>query len=232
MGRHPSKESLKWPREIRRYGGYTSTTGKACARLRTRRRACDRPRPVVRPQVDEAAVIGRHQDRCVEARPALGFPPSAREQRGFHARAWDQARPKPDPRPASVIHDRCNRARRTAAAECGAASPERQAAAPRTTPPSGPRTWFDARLSRGAQNLVDEALAATSIADAPHQDLEFVVVAAHGGLRCFCMAGAEKSLEKSNFLSASGTADRPAPRGKPSRINGLAPRGGMPFILP
>jgi hypothetical protein len=68
----------------------------------------------------------------------------------------------------------------TAAAECGPASPERRTTAPRTTPPSGRRTWFDARLPRGAQNLVDEALAAVSIADAPQHNLEFVVVAAHG----------------------------------------------------
>jgi hypothetical protein len=119
----------------------------------------------------------------------------------------------------------------TAAAECGPASPERRTAAPRTTPRSGRRTWFDARLSRGAQNLVDEALAAVSIADALQQDLEFVVVAAHGGLWYCCMAGAEKSLEKSSFLSVSGSADRPAPRGKLSHVNGLAPRGGHPFYL-
>jgi hypothetical protein len=41
-------------------------------------------------------------------------------------------------------------------------------------------------------------------------NLEFVVVAAHGSLWYCCMAGAEKSLEKSSFLSASGAADRRA----------------------
>jgi hypothetical protein len=51
---------------------------------------------------------------------------------------------------------------------------------PRTTPPSGRRTWFDTCLPPDAQNLVDEALVAASIADGPHQDLEFIVVAAHG----------------------------------------------------
>jgi hypothetical protein len=78
---------------------------------------------------------------------------------------------------------------------------------------------------------VDEALAAVSIADAPQQDLEFVVVAAHGGLWYCCMAGVLKSLEKSSFLPSSGTADRPTPRGKPGHVNSLAPRGGIPFIL-
>jgi hypothetical protein len=43
----------------------------------------------------------------------------------------------------------------TAAAERGPAAPERRTTAPRTTPPFGRRTWFDARLPRGAQNLVD-----------------------------------------------------------------------------
>ena len=38
----------------------------------------------------------------------------------------------------------------------------------------------DTRLPPGAQNLVDEVLTVASIADGPHQDLEFVVVAAHG----------------------------------------------------
>jgi hypothetical protein len=97
----------------------------------------------------------------------------------------------------------------TAAAECGAASPERRAAAPRTTPLSGRRTWFDTRLPLGAQNLADEALAAVSIADAPHQDLEFVVVAAHGYTP---VAGAGKSLEKSSFLPAVGIPQPPIPR--------------------
>jgi hypothetical protein len=99
---------------------------------------------------------------------------------------------------------------------------------PRTTPPSGRRTWFNTRLPPGAQNLVDEALAAASIADAPHQDLEFVVVAAHGGLRCFCMAGAEKSLEKSSFFCPRVAL--PTDR-RHAEINGLALHGGIPFFL-
>jgi hypothetical protein len=78
----------------------------------------------------------------------------------------------------------------------------------------------------------DEALAAVSIADAPHQDLEFVVVAAHGSLWYCRMARAEKSLEKSSFLPSSGTADRPTPRGKLGHVNGLGPGGGIPFIMP
>jgi type IV secretory pathway protease TraF len=45
------------------------------------------------------------------------------------------------------------------------------------------------------------------------------------------MAGAEKSLEKSSFLSASGTADRPTARRKLSHVNGLATRGTAAFIL-
>jgi hypothetical protein len=52
-----------------------------------------------------------------------------------------------------------------------------------------------------------------------------------GSLGYFCMAGAEKVPEKSSFLPSSGTADRPTPRGKPSRTNGLAPRWGRLFYL-
>jgi hypothetical protein len=87
-------------------------------------------------------------------------------------------------------------------------------------------------LPPGAQNLVDEDLAAASIADGPNQDLEFVVVAAHGLLWYCCMAGVEKGLEKSSFLPSSGTADRPAARRKLSHVNGLETRGTAAFILP
>jgi hypothetical protein len=38
----------------------------------------------------------------------------------------------------------------TAAGERGAASPERRAAARRSTPPSAHRTWLDTRLPLGA----------------------------------------------------------------------------------
>jgi hypothetical protein len=102
---------------------------------------------------------------------------------------------------------------------------------PRAPPPSGRRIWSDTRLLPRAQNLVGETLTAASIADAPHQDLEFVGRCSWGSLGYFCMAGAEKDLEKSSFLPSSGTTDRPPPRGKPSRINGLAPRWGRPFYL-
>jgi hypothetical protein len=60
----------------------------------------------------------------------------------------------------------------TAAAESGPASLERQAAVPRTNPSAGRRTWFGTWLPPGAQNPVDEALAAARIADGSHQDLE------------------------------------------------------------
>jgi hypothetical protein len=110
-------------------------------------------------------------------------------------------------------------------------SPERRAAA--TRPPllavveSGPT----AACFLACRTSVDEALTAASIADAPHQDLEFVGRCSRGSLGYFCMAGAENDLEKSSVWPSSGTADRPPPRGKPSRINGLAPRWGRPFYL-
>jgi hypothetical protein len=120
----------------------------------------------------------------------------------------------------------------TAAGERGGGLARTPSGCHGTTPPCGRRIWSNTRLLPGAQNLVDETLTAASIADAPHQDLEFVGCCSRGSLGYFCMAGAAKSLEKSSFLPLSGTADRPTPRGKPSRINGLAPRGGVPFILP
>jgi hypothetical protein len=99
---------------------------------------------------------------------------------------------------------------------------------PRDHPSLRHRIWSDTRLLPGAQNRVDETLSAASIADAPHQDVEFVGRCSRGSLGYFRMVGAEKDLEKSGFWPSSGTADRPPPRGKPS--NDLAPRWGVPVI--
>jgi hypothetical protein len=97
MGRHPSKESLKWPRVIRRYRehdrqGLCYWAEDETARLRI---ALAR---IVRPQVAMKPMSYRR----VEASPSTLLPPRARERSGFHARAWRRARPKPGPRPASI----------------------------------------------------------------------------------------------------------------------------------
>jgi hypothetical protein len=69
-------------------------------------------------------------------------------------------------------------AEQTATAERGTTSPEGRVAVPRAPfPPQ--RRPFDASLPHGAQHLVDDALVAASIADAPHHDLELIIVATH-----------------------------------------------------
>ena len=67
----------------------------------------------------------------------------------------------------------------SAAAEHGPAAPERRSAVPRGPPAPGGRTFMTG-FPHGAQHLVDEALAAASIADASQQDLELVIVVVHG----------------------------------------------------
>jgi hypothetical protein len=65
-----------------------------------------------------------------------------------------------------------------AAAECSPAAPERRSAVPPATTRPGQQSVVTG-LPGGTQNLVDEALAAALIADASHQDFEFVIVAVH-----------------------------------------------------
>jgi hypothetical protein len=76
-------------------------------------------------------------------------------------------------------------AEQTAAAERGTASPERRLAVPRATPLSRRQTG----ILRRAQDVADEAPAAALIADAPKQDFELVIVAAH---TCCPPSGSER----------------------------------------
>jgi hypothetical protein len=54
---------------------------------------------MIRPQVDEADMIGRHPDRSRRGASRAPRPPRARE---LHARAWGRARPRPGLSPASA----------------------------------------------------------------------------------------------------------------------------------